>query len=248
MNTFLFLLGLLSFTSLCSAQSTEPIRVPATGDSVPALVPAGWHLLDSATGDLNKDHLDDLVLVIEADKDESEPERTWGDEERTLVVYFRKKRGGYQYAVQADNLVILASDGGVMGDPYEGVEVNRGSFLIHFYGGSSWRWGMTYRFRFQEGEWYLIGSTEYSMSTQTGEYHSSDYNLLTGELEIASGNEFGETCVQCRDCDNCPSCSDCDECQKCTKEEVIRKRVAREPLPTLHEFGIASWSNPGGDD
>ena len=242
----LFLLPLLS-----EAQVSENPSLPRSGNSINSLIPTGWHLLDSATGDLNKDKLNDLVLIIEADstvqimRKDAVEEYEWEGNPRILCVYLREKKGGYRFSVQADDLVLWSNEGGMMGDPFTTIVVERGSFQIHFYGGSSWRWGADYRFRFQEKEWYLIGATEYSLYLGTGEMGSTDYNLLTGDMEITTGYELvEEECLPCEDCENCPRCEECGECEQCTKPRITRVKLPRSSLPLLKEFDSRSWAMP----
>ena len=73
--------------------------------------------------------------------------------------------GGYRLA-QSDNGVVLRSDeGGVWGDPFQSLEIARGTVVLSHYAGSAWRWGIVQRFRFQNGDWYLIGQTDSSHHT-----------------------------------------------------------------------------------
>ncbi|WP_341282648.1 hypothetical protein [Paenibacillus sp. FSL H8-0537] len=53
------------------------------------------------------------------------------------------------------------------------------------FGGSNWRWYNTYRFRYQDADWFLIGATTGSYFTGNELMENADeddYNLLTGDF------------------------------------------------------------------
>ena len=160
----------------------EDIMIKATGKSLDDFVPEKWKIIGEARGDLNKDKLTDIVAVIEYTG-----EYNAGDEEliegqpRILFILFMKKEGTYKLSVQSANLILRSDEGGVFGDPFVGVECSRGSIVVSFYGGSSWRWGYTYRFRFQNKAWYLIGETDETQNINTDETKTIDTNYLTGK-------------------------------------------------------------------
>ena len=180
-----------------SAQSSPP-KIPATGRTPAAFVPAGYtELPDSrATGDLNQDGRSDVALVL-APKAES---RADYDGEtmpgRILVVLFATTQG-YARAEQASRVLLSKDGGGMYGDPFAGLTIFRGVLSIDHYGGSSWRWSITSKFRYQQGGFYLIGETT-NLSRTTGdcenlngspggEYH--DTNFVTGAYEVRKISE-----------------------------------------------------------
>jgi hypothetical protein len=149
-------------------------------NSIEAFVPKGWKLLDKTSGDLNKDGLADIAGVLE-------PETQWepGMEEappRILLIALQERGKGYRLSIQTAKAILRADEGVAWGDPYESVSVDRGSLLLNFYGGSGWRWAYTYRFRYQDQGWFLIGVTEVVFFTGTQEGKVKDYNLLTGKM------------------------------------------------------------------
>jgi hypothetical protein len=46
----------------------------------------------------------------------------------------------------------------MMGDPFEGVEIKKGRFIVHHYGGSSWRWAnnTTFAWSRRDQTWQLV--------------------------------------------------------------------------------------------
>ncbi|EHQ88479.1 hypothetical protein [Desulfosporosinus youngiae] len=170
-----------------SANDNNP-TLPLKGKDLEGFIPEGWDIKSSAEGDLNMDSLLDIVAVIEKkdDEDSSFP--------RILFVLVQDKDRSYTLTVKTATAIMRANEGGVWGDPFESISVDRGSILLSFCGGSNWRWYKQYRFRFQDNGWYLIGATlgSYFTGTTTRENaDQEDYNLLTGETIIKKAGENG---------------------------------------------------------
>ncbi|MDR6553512.1 hypothetical protein [Paenibacillus qinlingensis] len=149
------------------------------------LIPTGWQLLvrhnsaERVEGDLNKDGIQDVAMVIE--KIEAMKEEA---PERALLIGFGNRDSTYTRSIIAEKAILKADEGGIWGDPLDSIFIDRGSIVVSFYGGSNFRWYGNYRFRFQNGDWYLIGATLGSyftgtMTEKTGD--EADYNLLTGD-------------------------------------------------------------------
>jgi hypothetical protein len=181
--------------------------LPKTGHCIDDFVPKGWKLIDKVVGDLNKDGLPDIAGVIEEILDDYEYFNGC-DQNRILFVAFNKGVSRYKLSVQKNNIILTLYDGGLWGDPFvatrfdqyqhgdnqrTGIFVNRGSLLIRFYGGSSWRWSRKFRFRYQNEGWYLIGYDYeyYHTSGWQGQNNSVSYNYLTGK-KIEGFNESKE--------------------------------------------------------
>ncbi len=180
------LVAIFSILTVSCTPQTQPAVPEQTKNDMQSLIPEGWHLLernedkpDKAEGDLNKDGINDIAMVIE--ETGKSPEEA---PHRALLLAFGKGNDSYELSLLADKAILKSDEGGVWGDPFEGVSIDRGSVLISFYGGSNWRWYSTYRFRFQDKDWYLIGATlgAYFTGTQTEDNaDEEDYNLITGD-------------------------------------------------------------------
>ncbi|RYG18608.1 MAG: hypothetical protein EOO07_08570, partial [Chitinophagaceae bacterium] len=89
------------------------------------LTPKNWKVIDTAHGDLNNDKAEDLVLILEHLMPVAE-NRAYGDNEtelikefqkpRVLAIYFKNKQtGSYSFALQNNNFILRANEGGSMG-------------------------------------------------------------------------------------------------------------------------------------
>ncbi|HEX7174381.1 MAG TPA: hypothetical protein VF240_03755 [Pyrinomonadaceae bacterium] len=160
--------------------------VPERAAAPEGFVPKDWRLLGKAAGDLNGDGRADAAVVAAHDAEGSGPEDVW-EEPRLLVIALGEESGGLRLSVASDAVVLCRGCGGVFGDPFEAIDVERGTLVIRHYSGSRDRWGFIDRFRLQDGRWTHIGATERHTDTLDCSYFEErDANLITG-LVIESG-------------------------------------------------------------
>lgn len=175
---------------MSQGDSESPIA-SATDDGAEAadfesLVPTGWKVLEifegepeQAEGDLNNDGLVDIAAVLEKEDISQEAP------DRAIMVAFGQEDHTYKRSVIAEHAVMSANEGGIYGDPFEGLTIEKGVLVLRHVGGSNWRWYNTYRFRYQDEAWYLIGATTGSYFTGNeliDNADEDDYNLLTGDF------------------------------------------------------------------
>jgi hypothetical protein len=183
----------LAFFSLGTARAE--IAVPSLAKSGKALkdfVPAGWKVLKQAEGDLNKDNVPDAALVLASLQEDGDSlEAT--EAPRPLLILLKQADGAYVLSGTNPDLILCKMCGGVFGDPLEDLKIQRGVVVITHYGGSNQKWGTTHRFRFQDGDWYLIGETKMSHDGLSGEHHETDKNLVTGDVIETDTDDKGRT-------------------------------------------------------
>ncbi len=112
--------------------------------------------------------------------------------------------------------MLRSEEGDMMGDPFEGIAIESGILKIHHFGGSSWKWRETHKYRFQNGDFFLIGRT--SVYGKPCEYFTkSDFNLSTGRVSYEK---------QYEECDG-----DGEQVSSNVEKEAFTHKLAK--LPTL---------------
>ncbi|SFE20447.1 hypothetical protein SAMN04487969_101628 [Paenibacillus algorifonticola] len=166
-----------------------------------SLVPAGWKVLEifdgepeQAEADLNNDGLVDIAAVLEKEDISQEAP------DRAIMIAFGQTDHTYKRSVIAEQAVMRANEGGIYGDPFESLTIEKGVLVLRHFGGSNSRWYNTYRFRYQDNDWYLIGATTGSYFTGNelmDNADEDDYNLLTGEfVKKTWDEEAGEQVIE----------------------------------------------------
>ena len=130
-------------------------------------------VIGEAIGDLDKDGLDEKVIVLDTGLD--------GEigTQRTLLIY-KKKQDKWDLWHSSQGPVLDSAHGGMMGDPFVGIEIKRGTIVIDHFGGSNRKWNYTHRYRFKGKEWNLIGATINYGAPCEG-FFEFDVNVVTGK-------------------------------------------------------------------
>ncbi len=156
----------------------------AYGQEVP--IPDNYSIVDTVSGDLDKDSIAELVVAYNKG-----PENETDGVPRELIIYKLKNNNWIEWK-KSDQALYGSRDGGMMGDPYNEMEIKNGILHISQNGGSSWKWGFTDKYRFQDGEFYLIGYS--SIAGKPCEYwREVDFNLSTGKMIVKKEFEECET-------------------------------------------------------
>lgn len=141
-------------------------------------IPENYKIVDTVTGDLDKDGTRELVVAYDtrkaADEFESVP--------RELFIY-KCSKGEWIVWKKSQQALYSSRDGGMMGDPFGELEIKNGILLISHFGGSSWKWGNTDKYRFADGEFYLIGYTNF-YGKPCEYWFDVDFNLTTGKMIV----------------------------------------------------------------
>jgi hypothetical protein len=119
-------------------------------------IPKGYTLLDVACGDLNLDNFKDIILVL---KDTGEKDKIDTNElKRPLLILIGNADKSFTLAGRNDDVVYCHGCGGVLGDPYDGIEIHKGTFTVNHFGGSNDRWSneITFRYSKTNKTWYLL--------------------------------------------------------------------------------------------
>ena len=162
-------------------------------------VPLGWKLERQLIGDLNRDGIPDLVLVLREDN----PKNMWkhnalgenplNTNPRILAVAIGNKSRGYDLKLE-NHTLIPRRDVPTVEDPLEegDIAIDRDVLRVklnYFTSAGSWSaFNSTFRFRYRNGQLVLIGFDRYSFHRATGESTDVSINLLTGKIRTATGD------------------------------------------------------------
>lgn len=144
--------------------------------SVP--IPKNYTIIDTASGDLDKDGVKELVVAY----DTKPPGESFESMLRELIIY-KIQSGKWSVWKRSMQALLGSRDGGMSGDPFEYMEIKNGILMIGHFGGSSWKWGHTDKYRYQGGEFYLIGYSSNS-GKLCEEWMNVDFNLSTGTMIV----------------------------------------------------------------
>ena len=176
--------------------------------SFDAWVPAGWKLILTATGDLNRDGIEDAVLVLEQTNPSNlKPNEGLGvsvlnvNPRRLLILL--KTPNGYRKVLSRDDLlpsenneVSPCLDDPLLGEG--GISVSSGRLIVDL---RTWlscgSWEVTHRtftFRLENTRFRLIGYDYWEFARNTGERYEYSINYLAGKKKATTGlNEFEDS-------------------------------------------------------
>ena len=181
-----------------AAQKQKKSQLAKEGRTIEEVVPNGWDI-QSATGDLNKDGIEDFVLIVRPNDPAHIKTRDDGFEYNFnplfLAVYFGSPSGVYKrfkvwhdtVSGREDEYTDITNELSIT--PKGAIDISVSSWSSM---GTAATGGSTYRYRFQSGDFYLIGEESSWLNRMTGEGESTSINYLTGQKEITAGNMIEE--------------------------------------------------------
>jgi len=181
---FLFSIFLYPKNNETEIDSLFP-KISEKVDNINQLIPEGWSLFDKSEGDLNKDKLDDIALIIEKNDEKNiitylvmgKHEETLNFNPRVIIILFQEKDGKYVVASKNTKGFIVNSSSyftrekiptedvlnnyaNFFNDPYFGICIKNNtlhiSFLCDFYNSENNEL-REYVFRYQNRHFELIG-------------------------------------------------------------------------------------------
>ena len=178
----------------CAGFVAQAEGLKQQGTSVNDIVPAGWSHQESQ-GDLNKDGIADLVVVVKPDYPENTFTRddgfVYNFNQPILAIYFGDKQGQFQRWKQYDNVIPADEDRNCQHDI--GLEITpRGTLCISvqlFCSAGSYGTSVnSYTYRQQNGDFYLIGMDTEEMQRNTGDCTTVSENYLTWKRQVKTSN------------------------------------------------------------
>ncbi len=192
LSVFIFLAGQVYGQTF----SYPEIKGRIKGQKLADFVPAGWIMLDSATGDLDKDGLDDAAIILQY-KDSTviinNDEDTTVTKPRILLVLLKNSISRELAVLEQSNSFILMDNNPARDDPYQELKIAGGILHIEFhlfYNMGSWYvTNAAYKFRYQKAQLVLIGADYFSFHRATHDFEEYSYNFLTRKRVLTKGND-----------------------------------------------------------
>ena len=196
-----FILSLFLISSIYIFGENFPQKAKTVND----FIPKGWKEILTTNGDLNRDKLEDTVIVIEKeDKKNIKKNDGFGPEElnlnpRILLVLFKQKDGTYVLVSKNDKGFIKSEgndDNPALMDTLDDIIIKNNILKIvfnYFMSAGSW-WTSTnvYIFRFQNNVFELIGYESNAYMRNTGEEEGTSINFSTNKAKITTGGNIFE--------------------------------------------------------
>jgi hypothetical protein len=140
-------------------------------------------LVTKVLGDLNKDNLEDKVIVTQDTINQNSPYK--------LQIFFAQPNGEFKLIATSTKIIAPqypdGRDGYRTGDGFMDITINKGVVSVNF---GLLRGHFEHKFRFQNGNFELIGFSSVS-SDGHGTMYTTDFNLSTG-IRIEKTENYGE--------------------------------------------------------
>jgi hypothetical protein len=174
-----------------------PAGLQRDSSNLLSLIPPGYELHDTLTGNLNLDSITDILIVAKKLNEQELAEKTDSTVKRLLLIATGSDDGTFIPKRQSENIILCAGCGGAMGDPFAAMVIKNGFFSIEHYGGSSWRWERTTTFRYspKDNDWlfHKDGKSSFHAAEpervtetlktvkETGRVFFSDFNIYADQ-------------------------------------------------------------------
>ena len=174
---------ILSLFLICSFYAFAE-NFPQKAKSINDFVPKGWKILKDengsnfiAKGDLNKDKLEDVVIVI------GNPDINSDDDRVVLLVLFKEKDGTYSLVAKNDKNFSESSPIHSL----EEIRIKNNILEIEFFTFNIYNMNEIYTFRFQNNRFELIGYDKGGYSRLSGDQYRTSINFSTNKMKTTTG-------------------------------------------------------------
>jgi len=161
-----------------------------TQSNISNFIPSGYHLIDSLRGDLNRDSVFDVLLIVDKNKtDNLNPYEVF--KSRSLLILLGTSTG-YQLAAQNQNAVLCKTCGDNMTDPFSGFVIDDGYFSINYSGKQRYSWKKKFSFKYLDSAqtWILERIRTEVLSERGSEKVQSIHSLRKNDFGNISFNDF----------------------------------------------------------
>ncbi len=156
-------------------------------------IPIGYSVIDTASGNLNLDSLNDMILVLRKDGEDSTSNfANDKPDKRPLLILLGQPNNVYKVADRNDNAVYCIDCGGVFGDPFTGITIKNGYFSIEhaIAGGEHWEQVITFKFDKLKADWFLY--KDHYISYKLNDSNDDNADALLKDVDkLETVKDFG---------------------------------------------------------
>jgi len=207
MRKLLFLAILLNASIAFGQDWTAPTdsdypKLEKYGEKIESFIPKDWKTIGKAAGDLNGDKIPDAVLVIKGgdakflNKNDGLGEDVFDTNPRMLIVLIRNALANRYELAEQSNTFVITPDSPTMSEPFQSAKIKNGVLQLDFeIWSSAGSWGTSqasYKFKYTDGEFVLIGADKKEFMRNSGESETRSYNFLAGKMSVTTGKQFDE--------------------------------------------------------
>jgi len=183
---FILTIGLFTVSSHNKQHSCFKLASQLDTNKILQFIPKGYLILDTIKGDLNGDTIEDLILIL---KKNGEDTMYNPSPKRPLCILIGLLDGNYKLVAKNDNVVYKHDEGGMSNDePYDGTGIENGIFTVNHYGGSGvnkWDVQTSFKYSPKDSNWYLYKTVNHDVTLN---YNNND-TINTNNPEVTVDSE-----------------------------------------------------------
>lgn len=179
----------LSFYILGFSQNKDSIYQNFVGKHLSEIKQnSNWKLLEKVSGDLNKDDLNDIVLILEST--DSIPEKRClnckllKNKPRVILVLFNLD-GTQKVKIQNNEFIARGDEGGM--SPYIEPELSIKNGLLSIYYQYT-RSNQSYTFKYKNKRMEILRAESMGVHSASGNYENDKFDFTSGTLTSETGN------------------------------------------------------------
>lgn len=162
-------------------------------EGLKSLIPSGYSIINTSSGDLNGDGLTDHILVLERTEKATTTKDTKPiPQKRPLLLFLGQSDGSYTLEVRNDNMIGTVDSEGMFGDPFVGIVIHKEHFSIEHgvAGGQHWKNTIRFKYDHEKENWFLY--EDHFVSYKFNESDDPDAEALVVDVDkLKTERDFG---------------------------------------------------------
>jgi uncharacterized ubiquitin-like protein YukD len=147
-----------------------------------------WNVLKKSSGDLNKDGLNDLTLILES-KDSIPEKRCSGCKllktKPRIIVVLLNQNGGEKVIIQNNKFIARGDEGGMLPYLEPDLSIKNGLLTIYY---QFTRSNQSYVFKFKNNQMEIVSAESNGVHSASANFEYDKYDFKKGEIITKTGN------------------------------------------------------------